>query len=854
MLKGRIYLAVLDRNARRTTPKIGSSIRSLGINRTHITAGVAALLLLAGCDPTRRVADGQYLLKANSVHLEAKGANKAELEAILKQKPNRRVLGVPFYLHMYNLPDPQRIPEWRAKKDALVDRRNEKRVAKGKDPKPYRPSRAEWLRETVGEAPVILDSNLTARSADQLRLYMTREGWFQAKVRDTVEFIQHAWYQGRLHRPKANVTYTITPGPAYTIRTVRFTVDDPAIRDLVQRRAEATLLRTGDRFDDDVLDQERTRIANELRNEGYLYFTRELIQYIADTTVGGHQVDLDLRMERPLAKEHRGLTGTPEGSEYIIDKVFISTTRQVRGAIPVPADTLDEAGYRFRFQERLPYKPKALLHAVFLHPNESFRQSNATRTYRRLTGLSVFDRVDITYDTTGTFGSRKANAHISLLPGRQQSLSLEGFTTNRGGALGTTITIGYRHRNLFRTLGSIQGQIGVGLEAQQKITGGNDATTVGVGTGSVFNTISIGPEVTISFPSSIGSNRAGGGKFFITSLYNYQQRPDYTRSLNKVSLGLQWNDSRSTVMAYYPFELNSIRIPRLSSAFRDYLVVANDPVLRDSYTNHMIVGVGLGRFVVTHATPEGEDRINSFYVRGAFELAGTALRGINELFHAPITTDTAGNSFHTLLGVRYAEFVKLDADLRWRHTLHEKSSLAFRLAGGAGLPYGNLGVLPFETSFFVGGANGLRAWRARSIGPGSYSSPLVAFDRIGEMRLEGNAEYRFDLIGVVEGALFVDVGNIWNLKDDPRKPGGQFTTDFVSELAVGTGAGVRLNFDFFIVRFDLGLQTKDPSLPAGERWLFQPKDEYEARLAELQSTTLHYKPELNFNLGIGYPF
>ncbi|MFN3874510.1 MAG: BamA/TamA family outer membrane protein, partial [Flavobacteriales bacterium] len=161
---------------------------------------------------------------------------------------------------------------------------------------------------------------------------------------------------------------------------------------------------------------------------------------------------------------------------------------------------------------------------------------------------------------------------------------------------------------------------------------------------------------------------------------------------------------------------------------------------------------------------------------------------------------------------------------------------------------------PFESSFYVGGANGLRAWRARSLGPGSYSAPLVAFDRIGEMRLEANAEYRFKLIGFLEGALFADLGNIWNLRENDRQPGAAISSRFLSELAVGTGAGARLNFDFFIVRFDLGLQTKDPALPPGERWILQPKDKHEAILAELLGTGYRYRPEVNFNLGIGYPF
>jgi outer membrane protein assembly factor BamA len=244
---------------------------------------------------------------------------------------------------------------------------------------------------------------------------------------------------------------------------------------------------------------------------------------------------------------------------------------------------------------------------------------------------------------------------------------------------------------------------------------------------------------------------------------------------------------------------------------------------------------------------------NTFFSRVTLEWAGHPLLVPLTTF-STTATDTAGNPFETVGGIRYAEFVKVDSDLRWRHTIHERSSLAFRVAGGVGIPYGNLGVLPFESSFFVGGANGLRAWRARSLGPGSYSAPLLTFDRIGEVRIEGNAEYRFRLIGFLEGAFFADVGNIWLRNEDPQKPGSGFSERFLGELAVGTGLGARFNFDFFIVRFDLGLQTKDPSLPPGERWLFQPKDRHQADLTALNGTPYTYKPQFNFNIGIGYPF
>jgi len=829
----------------------------------HIAIGLPLLLLLAGCDPAKRVPEGQYLLKQNRLNIEEKSADPAELRAIIKQKPNKRILGMRFHLTMYNLPDPERIDGRRARKDARMDRRNERRVAKGKKPKPYKRTTGEWLRGSVGEAPVVLDPELTDRSSEQLRLHMRKEGWFRATVRDTVHFTHHRPLREGRGKPfrqrKAEVEYLIEPGPMYRYRNIRYTVDDPAIGEYVRQGWANSLLKPGDRFDADVLDRERGRINDRLRELGYLYFNRDLVQYDADTTVGTHEVDIVLRLERPYAKQ-KGLRGTPEGTVYTIGEVTIGIMPHARQARGAPMDTLHAAGYRILHQGRPPYKTQALLGAVFLRPDERFKQSNADRTYRRLTSLRVFDRVELAYDTANTGRPGLANARIDLLPGKEQSVSAEGFGTNRGGFLGTSVSLGYRHRNVFRGMGSLQAQVTLGLEAQQGFTGAGaeteEETTGGVASEGLFNTVDIGPEVTLRFPHFLlpvkreRFARSAAPSTSITTLYNLQQRPDFSRTLAKMSYGYEWSESRTKTWGVFPLEVNVIRIPKISREFGDYLRTANDPVLTDSYTDHLIAGMR-GQF--THNTQALARRRNTFFSRIIGEWAGHPML---VPLHALGTEarDTAGNVFNTVAGIRYAEFVKLDSDLRWRHELNTKSSLAFRVAAGAGVPYGNLGVLPFETSFFVGGANGLRAWRARSIGPGSYSAPLLAFDRIGEIRLEGNAEYRFKLIGFLEGAFFADVGNIWNWEEDPRKPGAAISGDLLSELAVGTGMGARLNFDFFILRFDLGLQTKDPSLPPGERWLFQPKDRHLERLEELTGTAARYRAQFNFNLGIGYPF
>lgn len=845
-------------------------------SKLHIPLLAALAVLAAACNPTKRVPQGEHLLVRNIVKSDAHGLSNEELRSIVKQKPNNKVLGQRLYLHLYNLSGPEKTASRKAEVDSLcavknarraekAEARNTRRAARGKPPKEVKAKDCRrtlrvWLREDVGEAPVILDSSLIARSTEQLKLYLVKEGYFNARVTDTVYFNRTKLFSGKrgkpYQQPKAEVEYRIAAGTPYTLCTANWFVDDPAIDSLVLGSWGETLLRPGIRFDADVLDQERSRITAVLRRHGYLYFNRDLLQYVADTAAGHQQVDLALRMERPLAQGRRGLAGSAEGRVYFLEDITVNMApRPLHGAaVPAP-DTVDYRDYRFLFTGKRPaYRPKALSSSILLHSGAKFNEVTNDRTWRRLTNLRVFDRAEITYDTSNTRMPNMADVRIELAPSKRQSLSLEGFGTNRGGFLGTSVSLNYRHKNLFRSMGSIEARMALGLEAQQSLDGrgsAEDASTQ-VGREVLFNTVEFGPEVTVRFPRFLIPfcntddrwPRTWGRRTAVNMLYNYQRRPDYTRTLAKMSFGYEWNKSRTLSMAFYPAEVNIIRIPVISDGFQDFIRNSRDAVLRDSYTDHVIAGA---RAALTLNTQDAAPaKRNVFLWRPSVVTSGNLLGLVNEAFGMPVQTDTAGNSFHTLAGVRFAQFIKVENDIRLYHRIHAKSSLAFRLDAGVGVPFGNLEVLPFESSFFSGGANGLRAWRARSLGPGSYSAPLDAFDRVGEVRLEANAEYRFKLIGYLEGALFVDIGNIWELEENPAKPGSGFDIATVpGELAFGSGVGARLNFDFFLVRFDLGLQTKDPALPPGQRWIFEPKG---------PGLATSFGSKLNFNLGIGYPF
>ena len=770
-----------------------------------------------------------------------------ELQPILKQKPNKRILGGALYLFQYNLRDPEKVARKRARRDSLCVLKNEERRLK--DSTKVKECDAS-SRGRGGEAPVLLDSSLVRRTTEQLRNYAFKEGWFAAEVSDTIRHTRRKWpFGGWGHRPykkpKANVEYIVKAGRPWTICTMSHRVDDPSIADFLREDSANCLLKPGDRFDGDVVDAERARITKELKTLGYLYFTKDMVIFDADTSAGDHEVDLLMRLERPLATTQRGLKGTPPGTIYYVNDVFIDATLRTKANALLPYDTVRYEGFTLLYKGRRPeFRPRPVTTSVLMKPNARFNQNDADRTFRRLTNLRVFDRVDITYDTIG-LGRGNMNARLNLVPSKRQGFSVEGFLTNRGGFIGTSGSLNYRHKNVFRTMTSLQASITLGFEAQQRFSTESASEDASTSIGKdLFNTVVIGPEVKIAFPVKAGSAKSGGSRVVINALYNYQRRPDYTRTLAKGALGWEINPTFTETWGIYFPEVNLIRISRQDPAFTTFLDTTLDVLLKNSYTDHIIIN--LPRVAYTWNSAAVQKSRNAHFLRGSLDLAGSLLRWVNELTGAPLSTDSTGASFFEFNDIRFAEYVKLDLDYRFYHRIHDRSSIAFRFAPGVAKPLVNQSAMPFETSFFSGGANGMRAWRARSLGPGGYQSQTNNFDRIGEVRIEGNVEYRFKLVGYLEGALFTDVGNIWSLQENSAKPDGQFKAEnFVSEIAVGTGVGARLNFDFFLIRFDLGLKTKDPGVPPGQRWIFQPRD-------ELYDTAFNEK--LNFNLGIGYPF
>jgi hypothetical protein len=352
-----------------------------------------------------------------------------------------------------------------------------------------------------------------------------------------------------------------------------------------------------------------------------------------------------------------------------------------------------------------------------------------------------------------------------------------------------------------------------------------------------FNTLELGGEVGVDFPKLLlpftieRLSRNARPKSSIIAGINFRQRPDYTRYLLNLTYGFEWNETPQKRHFIYPVEISSVRVYN-DSILRANITDAN-PFILSRFRDHFILGL---KYTYLYNTQQLGRPVDFVYLRTNFESAGNFMNLITNFVNLPIDD----NGSHRIFNIPYSQFVKGDADYRYYRVFDENQSLVFRVMGGLGIPYGNVDVLPFIKSYFGGGANGIRAWRIYTLGPGSAPEPERArFDRYGDIKLEANVEYRFKIYSFWRGAFFVDAGNVWLLRENEQFPGGEFRiSQLGNDIAIGGGLGIRMDFDFFILRIDAAAPLKDPAQKGRAQWL----------------ASWPAFGDFNFNLGIGYPF
>jgi outer membrane protein assembly factor BamA len=728
------------------------------------------------------------------------------------------------------------------------------------------------MRYTVGEAPVVLDSTKIRRSRENISNYLFKMGYFNCEVRDSIAYRKKG---NKTIQDQLEVFFIVNLNEPYRIRNINLDISDNRLRNQIQNNFSASFIKQGELLDFNKLDQERDRITTFLKDRGYHFFNKEYIYFNVDSFGLKHQVDVTLgvkNMLKPSTVYPDSLVEVPH-QRYLIANVYINTDYDPALAIAkkeIRNDVYDTlipeqegtTGAQFLFvynrYHGVKFKPDAILENVFIMPAMNYRSKDVDATFRKLGSLGVFRTINIKFEINPNDPTETSlNCIINLIPSYRQNFSLESNGTNRGGNLGISGSFTYRNKNAFRGAELFRFTMAGGIEAQQ-VLANEDESIVGEGTTvsnlgflSSFNTLEFGPEVSLSFPKFMVPFKTRRFDKYTTphttfgATFNYQQRPDFRRTIQDINFAYEWTSKDSTKKFYLsPSKVSAVKIFPTDS-FTARLETINDQFLLNSYRDHFIIG---NQFSLTHTNFKSTRPFkNYFYLKLGLEQSGNLLRLGYRLTGLP--EDSTGKIF----GIQFAHFVKADVDFRFNQPLNKVSKIVYRLAGGIGLPQKNFNQsLPFEKSFFVGGANGLRGWKARTLGPGSYMPAQLTFDKIGDIYMEGNLEYRFDLVGFVKMAMFVDAGNIWTLRPNSAREGSQISPNFYKEIAMDGGLGLRLDLDFFVLRLDFAIPLKEPGLMEGERWIFQEKTNSNVWLNNNGGSD--YRAKVNMNIGIGYPF
>lgn len=760
------------------------------------------IYIFCSCSPTKYVGKDEYLLDRVRVKIDDYKLNKSDIKRNIRQKPNTRILGVArFHLGLYNLSG-----------------RNEKKNFN------------QWLRR-IGESPVVYNPFLTARSAEQVELFLHNKGFYEAKVTDTVFF----------RKKKAVVEYKVDMGALTLLDEVKFDskdgrvvnrlAEESGLMDWYRRDTVNTLLEKGTPLDLDVLDAERERITKMLREKGYFNFSKNFIQYFADTTAS---VKND--MARVFVYVVENAVDSNAYRRYFVRNISVNFDYDPlvsAGKVDSTYKKLAYGGYTILYKDKLKIKPKMIVETIQLQQMELYNAQRVIDTYSRLQALNLFKLINIDFKEVEMEGEVKAlDCVVQLAPVKRQSYNVFLEGTHNSGNLGIGGNFTYNHRNLFKAGENVSASVWGTLRKEQVD-----------GEGKIFNTTEVGAEVKFVTPQfwmpvfkMKDFRRNFAPKTSVSFSYSYEYTPYYTRSIANARFGYLWR--KADKRWRYNFDLIDLNYVSMKDVSKDFIDGLKNEYIKNAYTDHMILSAV---FSATFTDQLIHSKASNFnYFRVNMETSGNLLAALDRVIGSKRTGESLDDRYYKLFGVRYAQFVKADAEYRYNWHINRANSVVGRFFVGCGYPYGNMKVLPFEEAFYGGGANDIRAWQARTLGPGSYSTTEKYPNSVGDFKLAANVEYRFKLIWLLEGALFVDAGNVWNINPKEDRPGARLNTNFYNQIAVGTGAGLRLNANFFLLRFDLGIKVKDPALPAGSRFV-------------LFNTDGGFRRSV-FNVAIGYPF
>ena len=762
---------------------------------------VCCIFLLAGlnsCSNMKFLKEGQLLytgaeIKINNdtISKKEKSALKDRLEENLTPKPNSTFLGLRPRLYIYNIT---------------------------KEPKKEKGLR-HWLKYKIGEEPVLLSDVDREFNKKLVENYSENKGYFNV----------NANYDTIVKNKKAKVEYEVKTGSRYMMSDIHFVKDSSAINGYIQNIADKSVLKKGRPFDLDVIKFERERINNHLKENGYYYFSPDNIIVQADSTVSKkNKVEMFVKL-----KDNTPKIAT---EQFTIDKVVVFpdyNIEDVKGGIyeiPYNTDSLEIYRDLYIIDPKEKFKPRMFDRALYFDKGDLYNRTNHNLSLNRLISLGVFKFVKNEFIVSDSLNN-KFDAYYLLTPRPFKSLRLEALgKTNSANYAGSELNLNWIHRNAFR--GAEQFKMAIFGAFDVAIGGQRDAN----------NIIRMGANTQLSMPRIVAPFTFKSSSAFVPRTnaelrYEFQNRTQlYTLHNFNTNFGYVWKENARKEHELKVMDITLVSPANITDVYAEQILT--NPSLQRVVDKQLIFGPN---YSFTYTDTESQ-KTNTIFYKGSVDLAGN----ITGLISGANAKD---NNQKEIGGIPYSQFVKMEHDFRYYHKIGDQSSIATRFIGGIALPYGNSITVPFSRQFFIGGGNSIRAFRARTLGPGSYDprtqTSSFFYDQSGDVKLEVNAEYRANIYKFLNAAVFADAGNIWLVNEDLERPGAKFSKDFVKEIAVGAGVGLRMDFNVLVLRLDLAIPLRVPYYEEGERWRFN----------EINFGNKDWRSDnLVLNIAIGYPF
>ena len=675
----------------------------------------------------------------------------------------------------------------------------------------------------IGEAPVIYDSTLTVRSKEGLTLAMINKGYLTARTLVDVK---------KKEDKRVKVKYTINPGRLYKIRTINYVIDEPVIDTLLHANESESLLKINMPCDASTLDAERNRIVSLLHRNGYYNVLKNYISYDIDSTKGPERMDLTLKMnEKSMFKDT-----TQVYTRYRVRKIVVDINLENEASHT--CDSIMYRGIKLRYYGKGQFRPNVIYSQIKFVPDEIYNEDDLQSTYHNFNNLQALRYAVIRMVPAD---SARLDCHITLQANKVNAVSAELEGTNTAGDMGFAASASFSNRNLFRGSEVWTTKVKGAFEAVTGLEGYNDQDYFEISAETHLNF----PRIIVPFMKEERRRRLNVNSE-IALQYNLQERPEFHRRVLTGAWSYWWYNNYNRVQQKLDlFSVNYVYMPWISNTFRhDYLdsISNRSSIIRYSYEDLFIVNTAYS-FTYNSA---GAAANGSIYRKNAYQLRFNIESAGNLLYFVAKATKAARNDYgdYTFFNVAFAQYVKFDFDYARSFLINRRTSFAIHTVFGMAIPYGNATVVPFEKRYFAGGPNSVRGWSVRELGPGSYQGEGGKVDFInqtGNLKLLFSAEWRSFLFWKFNGAFFVDAGNVWNTRNYEAQHGGQFRFDkFYKQIAVSYGLGLRLNFDYFILRLDWGMKAVDPAHESGKKHypLINP----------------NFGRDLTFHFAVGLPF